>query len=380
MKEIVRLTFWWRIGLLVVGILSTSIIGFLFPYPNFENLISLGDKISSIWAWGGFDGTHYLIIAESGYIANYTQAFFPVFPWLIRVVSQTLQLNSLYSGLLVSNISLVITILLFWKLARIDYSVYRSRLTIYLLLLFPTSFYLGAVYGESTFLVLVLGSFLAARKKRWLLAGILGAIASATRPVGIFLLPALLVENWLQWKERGNFSGKARSRFAGQFSIFLVPIGLVLYMIYLNNHFSDPLKFLHSQPAFGADRSDKIILLYQVFWRYAKMVVSVDFFSLLYYRVAQELLLSLMFLVLGIVSLKKTRLSYAVFAILSFLTPTLTGTFSSMPRYVLVMFPGFMLMSGWLENKPFWRRAILMGSSIFLIINTVLFLSGRFLA
>lgn len=381
--QVLRITFWWRIGLFLLGLISTSLIGFLFPYPNFQRLIELGNGIPSIWAWGGFDGIHYLTIAESGYVADFTQAFFPLFPWLIGLVGKYLSLNSLYSGLLVGNLSLLTAVCLFWRLLRIDFKSGQSRLIILSLLLFPTAFFLGAVYGEAFFLCLVFGSFLAARRKKWLLAGVLGAMAAATRLVGIFLLPALAVEYWLQLKESGRLVKPGKSSMVVPLlSILMVSLGLIAYMVYLNQHFNDPLKFIHSQPAFGASRSDKIVLLYQVFWRYVKMSVTVNFFSVLYYRVMLELFSAAAFLILGLMSFKKTRLSYAVFGFLSFLAPTLTGTFSSMPRYILVIFPVFIMIGGWLNGKNHLvrRRVYYLISLSLLAVNTVLFLAGRFLA
>lgn len=380
---VIKITFWWRIGLFLLGLISTSLIGFLFPYPSFQRLIELGNGIPSIWSWGGFDGVHYLTISESGYVADFTQAFFPLFPWVIGIVSKYFLLNSLYSALLVGNLSLLIAICLFWSLLRIDFKIEQSRQVILSLLLFPTAFFLGAVYGESFFLCLIFGTFLAARRKNWLLAGALGAMATATRFVGIFLIPALAVEYWLQLKESGkNIKPGKLAAVIPVLSICTVSLGLIAYMIYSQQHFNDALKFIHSQPAFGASRSDKIILLYQVFWRYAKMAVTVDFFSLLYYRISMEVLSAVIFLILGLTSFRKTRLSYAIFGFLSFLVPTLTGTFSSMPRYILVMFPVFIMIGSWLsgENHKLRRWIYYFISTVLLAINTMLFLGGRFLA
>ncbi|MEK7110982.1 MAG: mannosyltransferase family protein [Patescibacteria group bacterium] len=383
LPSVIKITFWWRIGLFLLGLISTSLIGFLFPYPSFQRLIELGNGIPSIWSWGGFDGVHYLTISESGYVADFTQAFFPFFPWVIGIFSKYLSLNSLYSALLVGNLSLLVVTCLFWLLLRIDFKAGQSRQIILSLLFFPTAFFFGAVYGESFFLSLVFGSFLAARKKKWLLAGVIGAMATATRFVGIFLIPALVVEYWLQLKESGKSikSGKF-SAVIPVLSICIVSFGLIAYMVYSQQHFNDALKFIHSQPAFGASRSDKIILLYQVFWRYAKMAVTVDFFSLLYYRISMEVLSAVIFLILGLISFKNTRLSYAIFGFLSFLAPTLTGTFSSMPRYILVMFPVFIMIGSWLngENHKFRRWIYYSVSTVLLTINTMLFLGGRFLA
>ena len=376
------MTIWWRVALIIVALFSTSFIGFLFPYPNFQYLIELGNNIPWLWSWGGFDGIHYITIAESGYVADNTQAFFPVYPYLVEKVSSILGLNALVSGLVVSNLALLFVTGLFWSLLRLDNSENLSKKIIALFLLFPTAFYLGALYTESIFLALVFGTFLSARKGKWFLAGLLGALASATRPMGIFLFPAMIIE-WWQSKikdQRLNIKDITAKNWMDLLWILLIPMGLVLYMIYLNNHFDDALKFIHSQPGFGASRSDKIVLIYQVFWRYIKMIFTVAPFSLLYLRILQELFWSALFLVLGILSFKKTRLSYAVFSMFSYILPTLTGTFSSMPRYVLVMFPAFIILAGWFEEKNHSWKIWCTASAVLLIINLMTFLSGRWVA
>ena len=382
MKKVFIWWLWWRIGLLIVALAATGFIGFFFPYPNFEWLIGLGRKIPLVWTWGGFDGIHYLTIAENGYIAEHTQAFFPVFPQLIRLAKGFLGVNILESGLVVANLASVLAVLVFWRLLRLDYSEVLSRRILWIFLLFPTSFYLVSVYSEGLFLALVFLSFLAARKGNWLAAGLVGAVAGATRPVGVFLLPALLAEYWQQRVQSSEFRVQSFSvrDWANLFMILLMPVGLAAYMVYLQQHFGDALMFLHSQPAFGADRSDKIVLLYQVLWRYIKMLMTVQVWSLLYFRVVQELVFSLVFLILAVVSFKKVRLSYAVFAILSFITPTLTGTFSSMPRYVLVMFPAFMVLGQWLTKRRRLRWTWWGSSVILLIVDLSLFLTGRWVA
>src|SRR3989338_5066820 len=246
MKKVFIWWAWWRIGLLIVALAATSFIGFFFPYPNFEWLIGLGRKIPLVWTWGGFDGIHYLTIAENGYIAQYTQAFFPVFPQLIRLVKGFLGVNILESGLIVANAASLAAVLVFWRLLRVDYSQTLSRRILWLFLLFPTSFYLVSVYSEGLFLALVFLSFLAARKGNWLVAGLVGAVASATRPVGVFLFPALLVEFWEQKKIKNEKlkTKKFLMRDASDFmAICLVPLGLGVYMIYLQQHFGDALMF-----------------------------------------------------------------------------------------------------------------------------------------
>jgi hypothetical protein len=200
-------------------------------------------------------------------------------------------------------------------------------------------------------------------------------LAAATRIVGVFLVPALLIELWLQKKKRvlgpGNFKDLVGS--------VLPAVGTLTYMYYLKKVFGDALLFLHVQPQFGVAREvSRVILLYQVFWRYAKMVATVTWNSLLYYNVWMELVSAVLFLTLILMAFKKVRPSYAMFGALSLLAPTITGTFTSLPRYVLILFPAFIVLAQVLSEK--WFRWVLFLSGILLIINTILFIQGYWVA
>jgi len=320
-----------------------------------------------------FDGMHFLTIAARGY-QGFQQAFFPFYPYLIRFFSKFIFHNYYVSGLFISNLSILIALFLLYKLIRLDFSEKCAQTAIIFLLIFPTAFFFGSVYTESLFLALVVGSFYAARKKQWLLAGLLGGFASATRLVGIFLFPALLVE-WWQYKQQSK-----KQRILNLCWVFLSTGGLLFYMWYLKRTMGDPLYFVHVQSMFGANRTGgKLILLYQVFWRYLKMILTTKM-NVLYFTVWLELLTSIMFLLLSIFTYYKMRLSYFVFMILAYLTPTLTGTFLSMPRFMLVLFPGFIILAIFSEKHSWFKIIYPVVSGILLVISTILFIRGYFVA
>ncbi len=351
-------------------------------------VLPLGDKFlgggmknffqhPGLWSWANFDGEHYLAIAQHGY-GNFEQAFFPFYPFLIKTFILPLKesfFTLLLSGLTISHLAFFVALVVLYFLVRFDFQARTAQWTVIFLLIFPTSFFFASVYTESLFLALILGSFYVARRGKWWLAGILGALASATRLVGIFLLPALLWE----WWEQNNLKFKISNLklILGVIPILFVPLGLVWYMRYLTINYQDPLMFLHVQPVFGAQRvDDKIILLHQVFWRYLKMILETKV-DPLFFTVWLELLATLSFLGLLIFAyIKKIRLSYLIFAILAILIPTVTGTFSSLPRYVLILFPGFIALA-LIENKWF-RWGIVITSLFLLAVATIFFTRGYF--
>jgi len=246
-----------------------------------------------------------------------------------------------YTGLILSNLFFLGFLVFFYKLLKLDYSEKIAKLSLVLVLVFPTSFYLGSIYTESLFLMLTVASIYCFRTKKYFLAGILAAIASATKIFGVFIQVIFLIEMFMN---RKNIKTK---ELGGQIlGLVLAPLGLVAYMFYLNKNFGDALLFLNSQPGFGAGRSSQAyILLPQVIFRYIKMFLTVKVTSLPFWNALLEFIFTLIPLSLLAIFFKKIRSSYLWFSFLVLILPTLTGTLSSMPRYALVAFPIFPLLA-----------------------------------
>lgn len=367
----------WRFILVIISLFAI----YLIPLGYKDRFLGGGPinyQISpQFFAWANFDGEHYLSIAIFGY-KSLEQAFFPNYPLLISFFSKpgsadfmTSLVNSIVVGLIISNISFVLSLIFLWELIKIDFSKKIAYLTIILILIFPTSFYFGAVYNESLFLLLAVLSFYSARKGNWFLAGGFGAIASATRVFGVLLLPALLIEAWQQ-----------KISFSKFFWIFLIPLGLGTYTWYLNNSVGDPIAFYHFQKLVGEQHQSGIITLPQVYFRYIKMLATTGIQNPIFQTIVLEFFVGVTFFVLPIYGyLKKIRLSYLVFAMLSFLAPTIQGSFSSTPRYVVVLFPSFLAAALWIVKLPkLIRLSILFLSFLIFVIETALFLRGYWIA
>src|SRR5439155_23345496 len=105
--------------------------------------------------------------------------------------------------------------------------------------LYPIAFVFTAVYSDGLFLLLVVGSFLAAVRGRPWLAGACGLLAVGTRSLGLALLPALVVLLWPRTR--------APRELARLGALALVPLGLVAYAIYLHVELGDAWAFVHAQ-------------------------------------------------------------------------------------------------------------------------------------
>jgi len=357
----------WRILLFLNSYAGSVLLPFQPRFPYSDIYLIPSGLPSWIWSFANFDGVHYLTIARQGYSAQFTQVFFPVFPLVLSLFEKIFHfLPSLWVSLTFSNLLFLVSLFVFKKLLALDYRRQDFKWILVFLLLFPTSFYFGSLYTEGLFLLFVFSSLLLARKKNWLLSSLFAALASATRFVGIFLLPALLYEWYLSKKKNIIYSPV----------LYIAPLGLVAYMIYLQISFADALYFWHAQPVFGAFRSGTgIILLPQVFWRYYKILTTVSVQSLAFWIPLSELV-SILFAIASLILAhhKNVRLSYLIYSWPSLILPTLTGTLSSMPRYILIIFPIFIVF-GLIKSKVV-KYLLLTSFFILLVIYTILFTRG----
>lgn len=346
-----------------------------------------------LWSWANFDGVHYLFIAQYGY-GQFQQAFFPLYPLLVSLLGRLFQMNYLLAGLFISHLSLFIAIILLYKLVKIDFPEKIADWVVLFLLFFPTSFYFGSIYTESLFLLLMVSTFYAARIRLWWLAGIIGALASLTRVIGVFLFPVILWEYFKSVQPQINASsmtslllpfGQNNKRFESKrlfqpniLWLMLIPAGLLLYMFWLNQTHHDPLAFIRVQPAFGAGRSGGgIILLPQVIFRYLKIFVTSSL-NYQYFVAVIEFITFFLFLVTSLYGFIKLRLSYALFSFFAIVTPTFTGSLSSIPRYVLILFPCFLVLAS--IKSSFMKQFMLILFTGLLIVFTALFTRGFWIA
>lgn len=358
----------WRIALEIIMRLAVANLPFTPTFSYYDKTLA-PNYSHELSVWSFFDGIHYLRIAESGYVDQGTQAFFPLFPMIISTF-KIISVNSLPVILIFNHILTFIALLGLRKL-------YREKFTkvLPLILLFPTSFFLVTAYSEPLFFAFSAWFFVFLKQKKYLAASIIAGLASATRMVGILLALSLFIDYFAHHKDI------VRKHLAKLSSYLAVSsAGLVALMTYMWIRFQDPLMFVHTHSEFGAGRSDeKLVTLPQVFYRYFKMIITVqDRSSILYLRMLAEIFVFSIFLYLLIKAWKKISLAQFTFAAFSLLLPTLSGTFLSMPRIVLVIFPLFYVWS--LITSPKAYILSLVFSSILLVYTLSAFTMGLFIA
>lgn len=376
--KLIQYFLFWRIALFFVLFFSLAIFPLQFNFLGGGLTAYLHNP--ALWAWLNFDGEHYFSIAQNGYHAL-EYFFFPVYPMSVRVIADVFGRSVTgvaIEGIVLSNVVFLIGLFGLIRLIRLEYTPSIAQSSILLLLLFPTSFYFGSFFTESLFFAEVIWALYFARKGQWFYAGLLGGLATGTRIVGVALIPAFLLESYLQYKM------DIKKYTQPVLAAILTFLGLILYMLFLKARTGDPLNFFTSlNSVFGAQRDDSIVLLPQVFYRYIfKILPSIDYhYFPQVFTTLLELGSGLLFLVLSIIAFFKLRLSYAVYLAAGYLTPTLSGSFSSFPRYALVLFPGFILVALGVNAIPKPARAfVYITSAVLLFVSLALFARGYWIS
>jgi Mannosyltransferase (PIG-V) len=152
---------------------------------------------AAVDVWARWDSDWYLRIAESGYDwPSSTPAFFPLYPLLVAGLGRALAGQFLLAGLVLSLAACAVAFVLLHRLVAYRLGPSDARRSVLYLALFPTSLFLGAVYGESLFLALATATFLLAERGRLGWASVTTGLALLTRAQGVALLPALAVFAW----------------------------------------------------------------------------------------------------------------------------------------------------------------------------------------
>ncbi|MEA2223881.1 MAG: hypothetical protein QOH83_2257, partial [Solirubrobacteraceae bacterium] len=179
---------------------------------------------------GRWDSVWYMAIASGGYGDGAREAFFPLYPLLVKVAGAPLH-STLVGGALLSMALLGVALVLLHRLVALDYERAVARNAVLVTALFPMSFFFSAVYSESLFLALSIGAVYAARRERWAWAGALGALGATTRSAGVLLLvPLAMIYLW----DTGRPSLRTRRPLrADALWLALVPLGLASYCGFL---------------------------------------------------------------------------------------------------------------------------------------------------
>lgn len=332
------------------------------------------------------DSAWYFSIAYEGYKFSKDEQsnvnFFPLYPTLMKYgyellkpVTPNLVLYHRYllSGTFISIISIFLAIIFLYKLFRLDTDNKTAFLAIFFILIFPTSYFFTAIYTESLFLLLAVYTFYFARKNKFVLAGLAGYFAALTRPVGIFLMIPIIIELIFARKKLNR-----KELTLNSVSLLLTPLGLASFMYYLNQKFGDPLLFIEAAKSWGRSLTLSITFPIDMIFSLIKHIEGeLNFTHASSANIFLEILFFSFGLVLSILVLKRVRLSYGVWCLVSVLFPITSGVLVSQGRYTLVLFPIFLTLALIARRHFLFSQIYPMISILLLGLLTILFVNGH---
>jgi hypothetical protein len=335
------------------------------------------------WRW---DAVHYYTISGDGYRDGGPLAFFPLLPLLIRLVAwplngfafQTpLPIGQAESAPLVAGVlvAAAATLLAFWfiyRLARFESGddIFARRATLFAAI-FPLAFLYATPHTEALFLALTVGAFLAARQRHWIWAGIAAALASATRPQGILLAPALVVEVVVAWR-RGELRGDERRR--ALIGLALSPLGLLLFMAYLWNRTGDPLAFASVQESeWGRQQQNPLRTLYDGLKYALDPALSPN--REVWAVGALHFVIVVAFGAILLWSARRWPLSYTVYGVISFVLLLMSPwggawTMHGLGRYAMVFFPVYFTLARWGRRPLFEQSYLTISAALFSVLSS----------
>ncbi|MGZ4709864.1 MAG: hypothetical protein ACXWBN_14095 [Acidimicrobiales bacterium] len=383
------------LALTVVVALSNHLLATWSGYP----LAPL--RFPGSWLLGGwvrYDGNWYRSIVTGGYAyagpdAQSNVAYFPGYPLAMWLVTQVVR-NAALAGVLVTVASGFGAVVLFGRWARVRLDDRTTRLAVLLLVLYPFAWYLfGAVYADALFLVAAIGAFVLLEGGHPVLAGLLGAVATASRPIG----PALVLGLVLVVIERRGGFRHLRALRPADAGVLLSAVGMAAWSAYQGIRWGDPLLFSHIEGAPGWNQGfgPRTWFKLTFFWRLGKLP---GWLSDSIHQTNQQsprpwtestLTLSLLLQALCLVAAcllvrtvwRRFGWGYAGY-VLGVIAIGAVGTkdFLSVGRYLLAAFPLFAAAGVVLVDRPRLRLATLIASAGLLALLASGYARGYYLA
>ncbi|MFD9317621.1 mannosyltransferase family protein [Streptomyces sp. NPDC060053] len=214
-----------------------------------------------------WDALWYTRVAELGYgyevrlpngDVHSNLAFFPLLPWLERLLHAVTPLSYADAGFVVS---LLASFAAAWGVFAVADQVYGRRAGVCAVLVWavlPVGIVQSMAYSESLFTALAAWSLYAVLTGRWVTAGALASLAGLTRPVGLAVVAAVwaaAVLSFVRDRETSTADTPPRRGVAAgapiasrALGMLLAPLGVAGYVLWVGHHTGKgPLGYLDVQ-------------------------------------------------------------------------------------------------------------------------------------
>ena len=359
--KVFTITFVFRIAVfLLVGLIACFI---LYPGSGLD---------SFLWIWKRWDGLHYVNLAELGYSGyvedgkNLFLVFFPLYPWLMRVIS-LITGNTMAAGLLISFVCYSAGCVFLYKLAALELGRGAAKRTVLFLSVYPYAFFFGGIMTESLFLLTTAGGLWAIRRHRWWQAGVWGLLAAMTRMHGILLIGAAGAE---LIEHMGRFDWKTIARRLP--ALLLPAVGTLVYLALNWSVTGNPFAFTVMQQHW----SQGFCPIADTLWYVLNNALSYPTVMVRYQIWIPTILLFGAFFALLVWARNRFRSMYTLYGFVYLVLNFSLSWLLSAGRYLSCALPFFLFAAALTEGRPKLTAglAAVMGAGF--LVNLTWFLTG----
>ena len=207
--------------------------------------------------WVHWDAHHYLRLIENWYVnegdPRFHIVFFPLFPAIGRLIHLSTGLSPAFCGFFVANAAFLGCSIFMYKLGEITYGRRAGLMSMWLMNLSPLTLFCSIPYTESVFMLATLAAVYFARRQKFVIAVICGALSANSRMVGMATAIPIFYEMLRAY--RGE--NQVKKYVSCVLRVLPVSLGLIAYIALNYQITGDPLRFLvyqeeHWSQTFGS--------------------------------------------------------------------------------------------------------------------------------
>lgn len=318
-----------------------------------------------LFSW---DGAWYRHLATSGYrsVAAEGIRFFPLFPYAGRALGVLLGGRPGAGVAVLANVAALVAAVALRRLTRRelgDGALTRGGLDGFFAF-YPAAFVLVLAYSEALYLCAAIGCFAAMRRRRFGWAAVAGFAAAMARPLGVLLVPALVIEvaraaapsdaasragGWAR-RVAARWVGLGRVRWVGVAAVAAPVAGLVVVGLNARREGFSLTAPVRSQGPLRGSTHEPLSRLAQALWHLVHLSDRWDGIHGLY---------GVALVAAAVLVLRWLPVSYGLYSALVVAASLAASNLNSLERYGLNAFPVLMVLAALVARHPRWRWPLL---------------------
>jgi Mannosyltransferase (PIG-V) len=340
LRDLLALYLFVKAALILVALLGNHLLPFNWQLYT-ENLVQDLQGLPEVFRpFNTWDTQHYLLLSQRGYGVNpMSNAFYPLFPYLIWVFTPFFFNKGLIAAWVIANaVSLLVPVYMY-KLCCLFWTREQAFRSTVLLLAFPTAFFLSTAYSESLYLAIGLMAFYYLfTQDVWKSCVLCFLFPLARAQALLFLVPLTIIF----FQSAVNGKGDAHARVTSAARTFLPPmiatvLGMAVYFGFCWWQLGGPFEGLKAQQLYVSNNSLGNVVRLDRWFTSNFVNITLQLHGYANSMIDRAAFILCAPLLVGVYRTQNKALF--AYAALTLLIPAFAGTFMSYTRVLMVVFP-----------------------------------------